>query len=86
MKNKMPKMDMGGLYMGASKSEDVANQPISGYGTSDADKCPPNCGPRSKPAKKIGPGSGAKHAKQVRQTQQKRTQTARKNIGKCGRK
>jgi hypothetical protein len=76
MKNKMPKLDMGGLYMGASKSEDVSNQPISGYGTSDANKCPPNC----------GPGSGAKHAKNVRKTQQKRTQTARKNVGKCGRK
>jgi hypothetical protein len=76
MKNKMPKLDMGGLYMGAAMSRDVENQPVSGYGTSDADKCPPNC----------GPGSGAKHAKQVRKTQQKRTQTARKNVGKCGRK
>ena len=76
MKKQMPKMDMGGLYTGASMSRDVENQPVSGYGTSDATKCPPNC----------GPGSGAKHAKQVRQTQQKRTQTAKKNIGKCGRK
>jgi len=76
MKKKMPKMDMGGLYMGASMSRDVENQPVSGYGTSDADKCPPNC----------GPGSGAKHAKQVRQRQQQRTQVARKNVGKCGRK
>jgi hypothetical protein len=31
-------------------------------------------------------GSGARHAANVRKTQQKRTNTARKNIGKCGRK
>ena len=76
MKKNIPKRDMGGLYTGASMYRDVENQPISGYGTSDADKCPPNC----------GSGSGAKHAKQVRKTQQKRTNDARKNIGKCGRK
>ena len=36
MKKKTPKMDMGGLYTGASKSRDVENQPVSGYGTSQS--------------------------------------------------
>lgn len=76
MKKKMPKLDMGGLYMGTSMSKDVANQPVSGYGMSQGSKCPPNC----------GPGSGAKHSKQVRSRQQQRTKVAKKNIGKCGRK
>ena len=76
MKNRMPKMDMGGLYAGAAMSRDVENQPISGYGTSEPSRCPPDC----------GPGSGAKHAQQVRKTQQKRTNDARKSVGKCGRK
>ena len=73
MKKKTPKMDMGGLYTGASMSRDVENQPVSGYGEM---RCPPNC----------GPGSGAKHAKEVRKVQEKRTNDARRNIGKCGRK
>ena len=93
----MPKMDMGGLYTGASKSEDVDNQPISGYGTSQSSSDGPGpWRPKTKFGKLVqrvtgigdppGPGSGAKHAKHVRQTQHKRTQTATKNIGKCGRK
>ncbi len=74
MKNKMPKMDMGGLYTGASMSRDVENQPVSGYGAMED---------MNKPKKpKMGSqGSGAKHAANVRKTQQKRTNTARKNIG-----
>lgn len=75
MKKKMPKLDMGGLYTGASKSRDVENQPVSGYGTSDANRCPPNC----------GPGSGARHAAGVRKRQQKGTDRGRRNIGRCRR-
>ena len=51
---KIPKMDMGGLYTGASMSRDVENQPVSGYGTSDANRCPPTCGNKTAPKSKSG--------------------------------
>jgi hypothetical protein len=63
MKKKMPKLDMGGLYMGASKSRDVENQPVSGYGTSDANRCPPNCERLNAPKSKKGGIDYAKRRK-----------------------
>ena len=54
MKNRMPKMDMGGLYAGAAMSRDVENQPISGYGTSEVKRCPPDCGNKTAPKSKSG--------------------------------
>lgn len=63
MKKKTPKMDMGGLYTGASKSRDVSNQPVSGYGTSDANRCPPNCSKLNAPKSKSGGIDYAKRRK-----------------------
>lgn len=79
MKKQMPKMDMGGLYSGASMYRDVENQPVSGYGAMED---------MNKPKKpKMGSqGSGAKHAAGVRERQRKRTNTARKTVGNCNRK
>ena len=72
MKNKMPKMDMGGLYTGASTSREVQDQPVSGYGTmgsSDYESAPPK--------RKKGYDYKAHSA---------RNKKAFKNRGKCGRK
>jgi hypothetical protein len=75
MKKKMPKLDMGGLYMGASKSFDVENQPVSGYGISDADRCPPNCKKLNAPKSKKGGIDYAKRRKRqnkIKNASQKR--------------
>lgn len=71
MKKKMPKLDMGGLYMGASMSKDVANQPTSGYGSM---KCPPNCSKLNAPKSKKG---GIDYAKR------RKRQDRIKPAGKC---
>lgn len=68
---KMGYMDLGGNFVDTSKVYKTA-EPTSGYGTSDANKCPPNCS-----------GSGARHAKSVRARQNQRTKVARRNIGNC---
>jgi hypothetical protein len=70
---KMGYMDLGGNFVDMSNKYQAV-EPTSGYGTSDANKCPPNC-----------EGPGAKHARTVRNRQAQRTKEARKNIGKCRR-
>lgn len=70
---KMGYMDLGGNFVNMSNIYKSA-EPTSGYGTSDANKCPPNCS-----------GSGSKHAAKIRSRQNKSTKKARRNIGNCRR-
>lgn len=72
MKKQMPKMDMGGLYSGASMYRDVEDQPVSGYGS---------MGSLDYESEKPKRPKGYDY-----KGHQARNKKAFKNRGKCGRK